>query len=242
LKQVLLVEDSEECRLVVQRALANTNFELVGISSYQEALSIIKARGAQFDLVILEVILADGDGFKILDALRAAGMSYETPVFFLTRESELSSKLTAFSLGADDYLVKPINPIELRARVEVRLKKAGRTSSDVRIRGDLLINTSLLRASRRANKTFHDLGLTSKEFKILSFLVQNEGQVFSRSELVKVLWDKDVHILDRTIDSHIYGLRKKMGPLSHCIESIAGAGYRFSLDQRAGAAKLANSL
>lgn len=227
MNRVLLVEDSGECQLVVSRALANTNIEVFTTNSQSETLELKKKRGANFDLVILDLMLPDSDGFTILEDLKSAGMPAPTPVFFLTSQSELSTKITAFNLGADDYLVKPVSPIELRARVEMRLRKASTVIADTIRKGELVIEMMVLRASRLINKKQVDLSLTAKEFKILASLVQNENKVFSRSQIVEAVWGPDVHILDRTVDSHIYGLRKKMGPLAHYIECIPNAGYRF---------------
>jgi len=154
-------------------------------------------------------------------------MNKETPVFFLSSKAELDSKVTAFNLGADDYIVKPINPVELRARVEMRLKKSKSVVTDVVVRGDLTIELSLLKGSRMIDGSSRDMQLTAKEFKILAFLVQNENKVFSRANVVEAVWGGGLHVLDRTVDSHIYGLRKKMGPIAYYVDCIPGAGYRF---------------
>jgi DNA-binding response OmpR family regulator len=232
MSRVLLVEDSDVCQLIVSSSLANANIDLSICGSYREMLDLVQRSGAAFDLAILDVVLPDGDGFKVLETLRNSGMSQETPVFFLTGESELNSKLMAFNLGADDYLVKPISPVELRARVEMRLRKsslAAHAVPDVITRGGLVIDTNVLRASHQTAEEKVDLSLTAKEFKILAFLVQNENKVYSRSEIVEAVWGNGVHVLDRTVDSHIHGLRKKMGHLAPYVECIASAGYRFSL-------------
>ena len=229
MSRVLLVEDSEECQLVVNRALSNANIELLVAGSCQELREMIKNSGLNFDLAILDLVLPDGDGFHVLEDLRSAGMPSETPVFFLTSQSELNSKLTAFNLGADDYLVKPIVPGELRARVEMRLRKSNASVSEVLNRGELSIEMTVLRAFRNAQGKTTDLALTAKEFKILAFLVQHDNKVFTRAELVSAVWGNDVHILDRTVDSHIYGLRKKLGGIASYVECIPGAGYRFKV-------------
>ena len=228
MNRVLLVEDSDEGQLMVKRSLANAGIDLVVATTFNDALKIVRSEGTQFDLVILDIFLPDGDGFKILEEMRSVGMGIEVPVFFLTSQTELESKVNAFNLGVDDYLVKPVNPIELRARVEMRLKKASKTHADQITRGDLVIDLAGYRVFRKTESGLSEISLTSKEFKILMFLCQNEGQVFARPQVVDAVWGKDVHILDRTVDSHIYGLRKKLGTSAQMIESIPQAGYRFT--------------
>jgi DNA-binding response OmpR family regulator len=225
-RKVLLVEDAEEYQLIVSRALANADIDLSIATSLAEAHQIAKDFGSQIDLAILDLVLPDGDGLAVLEDLRIYG--FNSPVFFLSSEAKLDAKLTAFNLGADDYIVKPINPLELRARVEMRLKKKNSRLPETIVRGELTIEPMLLRGSRLVNNRPADLQLTAKEFKILTFLLQNEGQVFSRSQVVEAVWGSGVHVLDRTVDSHIHGLRKKMGPISPYIECIPSAGYRFS--------------
>ena len=228
MNKILLVEDSPECQIVVKHSLESSQNELSITNDRQETQALLKKRGALFDMVILDLMLPDGDGFEVLKDLKSAGLPDETPIFFLTSRDELESKVFAFNLGADDYLVKPISPIELKARVEMRLKKNHSLLSDTIVKGDLILEMKSIRASRLVNQQPVDLSLTAKEFKLLSFLVQNENQVFSRSKLVEAGWGPNIHILDRTVDSHICGLRKKMGPLAFYIESEPGSGYKFS--------------
>ncbi|MBC7465631.1 MAG: response regulator transcription factor [Bdellovibrio sp.] len=236
MNKVLLVEDSEEFQVVVKHALADSDVNLSIAGSYEELQSLIVASGAEFDLAILDLVLPDSDGFEVLKKLRLAGMKVDTPVFFLTSQNEVSAKVTAFNLGADDYLVKPISPIELRARVEMRLRKGKAVFNEVITKGDLVIDLVVLRACRLVNQQQIDLSLTSKEFKIVTFLVQNENRIFSRAELVEAVWGVGVHVQDRTVDSHVHGLRKKMGPMFNYVECIYGEGYKFALPTAAEAA------
>ena len=223
-----MVEDSEECQLVVKHSLSSSKIDISIAASRSEAKALTLKHGAQYDLVILDLMLPDGDAFKVLEDLKTAGLSNEVPIYFLTSKDEIETKVAAFNVGVDDYLVKPINPLELRARIEMRLKKASTPPNDTIRKGQLVLEMNAIRASRLVDRTPVDMMLTSKEFKILSFLVQNGNRVFSRAQLVEAAWGKDVHILDRTVDSHICGLRKKMGPLAAAIESLPGEGYQFN--------------
>lgn len=226
---VLLVEDLDECQIVVKRALANSSIELTIAKTLKEAQTLIRSNSEiKYDLVILDISLPDGEGLSILEEIRTT-TGDTVPVFLLTSDSDLDSKVTAFNLGADDYLTKPISGAELRARVEMRLKKtAGQRNQQTKIqKGNLALDVSLMRVSLIENNEQKILPLTSKEFKILALLTQHEGQVYSRHDLVKHVWGDSIHVQERTVDSHIFGLRKKLGSYADYIECIPHVGYRF---------------
>jgi DNA-binding response OmpR family regulator len=228
-RRVLLVEDSKECSIVVQQSLKPLNIELIMTDTLATARQVLSESGIHsISLLLVDFVLPDGDGIELISEVQAA--SGNTPIFLLTSRDDTTSKVTAFSLGADDYIVKPVNPIELRARVDARLKKASRAAADTEKlrKGRLVLQTSLLRATMQDKDVERDLSLTAKQFKILHFLLKNEGKPFSRSELVANVWGKGIHILDRTIDSHICALRKKLGDLGHLIECLPAVGYRFN--------------
>lgn len=230
---VLLVEDSEECQLVVRRALSSDALKVTCCSRLADAKRILsRSDQNKIDLILLDLAMPDGDGLGLLDEIQSQGTLQDTPVFLLTSSEDLTLKVTAFAMGAEDYLVKPFNPIELRARVEMRLKKStSKKRRELLRKGDLLLRPSLMQTSVLRDGTEKPLDLTSKEFKILAFLATNEGRVYSRSELVKCVWGPTVHVLDRTVDSHICGLRKKLDDLAHYVECIPNAGYRFLVKQ-----------
>lgn len=227
--RVLLVEDSEESRLVVSRALANSNIFLIVADSKKSVFELISNHGVDFDLAVIDIVLPDGTGFEVYETLQARGMKRDTPVFFLTSSAELETKLLAFNLGADEYLIKPISPIELRARIESKLKKTKAVGSDVIIRGNLRIELSLLKTFYVDGALKTEISLTATEFKILALLMQNQDAVFSQEEVINSVWGSDVHVLGKTVVSHVYGLRKKLGSLGSCIENIPNVGYRFKV-------------
>lgn len=229
--RILLVEDSAPCYTVASRALAKPEVEITWAKTVSEALGTIEQNGHSIDLVLLDLMLPDGDGLAVLDHLQNQDAFREIPVLLLTGKEDLASKVSAFSLGADDYITKPINPMELWARVEGRLRKnADRKGKTDHIkRGDLVIDLPILKASLRHGNELRDLDLTAKEFKILVALVKNEAKVLGRADLVKAVWGDSTHVISRTVDSHICGLRRKLGAHAHYIENIPGTGYRFNL-------------
>lgn len=229
---VLLIEDSAECQLIAKRALAGPDIQLHMAPTLKEGkVRLYATDQPQVDLILLDLGLPDGDGLSLLDELITERETDQIPVFLLTAKKELTLKVTAFNLGAEDYLVKPMNPIELKARVEMRLRKvASKRSTPTLLRkGDLILNTALLKASIRQGEKERSIDLTTKEFRILSYLAQNENEVYTRAQLVNAIWGESVHVLDRTVDSHICGLRRKLKDHAHYIECVPGAGYRFCI-------------
>lgn len=225
---ILLVEDLAECQLVVRRALASSDLNLTIVESVRDAFAVLDATNGP-DLMILDLDLREGEGFAVLEKLRSQPGA-EVPVILFTDNSDLEMKLTAFQLGADDYLAKPISPVELRARIEMRLRKAskGRRQTSVLRAGDLTLDLSLMRATLGCDQKTATLPLTAKEFKLLALMAKNPGRVFSRNELISAVWGETVHVLDRTVDSHIFGLRKKLAHRSNIVECIPNVGYRYN--------------
>jgi len=233
--KILLLEDAEDSKLLVTQALKSTGAELKCVKSIQEGFALLDTE-TDFDLYILDVRLPDGSGIEVLERLQEKEATRDRPVILLSGEGEVSTKVLAFRLGADDYLLKPINPAELRARVEGKLRKRNQQRPGGALRrGILKLDPSLLQASVEENGKFQVLELTAKEFKILFFLLQHENKALSRAEIVKAAWGEGVHLASRTVDSHICALRRKLGPASTFIESIPSLGYRFAFGANATA-------
>ena len=172
--------------------------------------------------MLLDVTLPDGDGYHVFESLRGEGLGAEIPVVFLTGRGEPRDKVRAFDLGADDYVVKPFEPLELRARVEARLAK--RPSPTVLMRGPLRIDPTRMRVELVEGGA---LDLTPNEFRVLFRLAKEPGRARSRDELLQALWG-DTAVTPRTIDTHIYSIRTKLGPHRGHIETVSRVGYRFS--------------
>ena len=233
--KILLLEDAEDSKLLVTQALKSTGAELHYARTLQEGFALLEA-GNNFDLYILDVRLPDGSGIELLERLQEHEETRGRPMILLSGEGEVSTKVLAFRLGADDSLLKPINPAELRARVEAKLRKQTQQRPGGALRrGILKLDPALLQASVEENGKFHVLELTAKEFKILFFLLQHENKALSRAEIVKAAWGDGVHLASRTVDSHICALRRKLGPAASFIESIPSLGYRFASETRTAA-------
>lgn len=211
---------------MVQAALGR-HYSVQVAGTLSEARALLDKN--QFNLLLLDVNLPDGDGFQFCREVREREQSRTIPVIFLTARSELDDKLKAFSLGGDDYVVKPFEGLELRARVEARLARMrhGPQSADTFTKGVLRLEFTTLRAYVVDETKKMELGLTPIEFKILYHLARNETQVVSREQLLTTLWGQETHVFDRATDKHVSSLRQKLGIYAAYIETVSGAGYRF---------------
>lgn len=224
--KILLVEDSKEVYRVVHQALSDPLLSLDWAETVDQASEFLNKN--VYDIVLLDIELPDGSGLDLCSTIHME--KPELPVFFLTAHDNLSEKVLGFSAGADDYITKPFNPLELKARVEAKLKKVEilKRSSDVLKWKEIQINKSSQEVQVLDNGNFRPVDLTALEFKLLTFFANKPGNVIDRDTLLNNIWGEDVHVYSRSVDTHVSKLRKKLGPASHLIESVHGAGYKFN--------------
>lgn len=225
--QILLVEDSAEYQKIIIATL-NT-YQVICASNVTEALSHLAKQ--DFDLILLDITLPGRDGYSLLSELQSDASHSAIPIICLTGKKEITDKVTAFSLGADDYIVKPCDPIELKARVEVKLKKTAhvKATSSIRRVGSLEVDHLHHRAVLYENGKPRELVLTQTEFKLLSHFVIHFDQVLTRQQLLQAAWGENTNVLERAVDVHLCSLRKKLDSQSHCIKALPGFGYKFTL-------------
>ena len=222
---MLLVEDNIEIQKIAVEVLRPNLVKAVGtLKAAEEVLSSEK-----FDLLILDISLPDGDGIKFYAKMQGEG-EVDLPVVFLTCETDPAEKVTAFTLGAEDYITKPFNHSEFRARIESKLKKQKlqREKKDEIKVGNLVLNITLQRAIVFAGGRSIQLDLTPHEFKLLTLLAKNMESVFTREYLLDEVWGRNVHVVDSTINTHISNLRKKLKGSTHTIRSVYGTGYALA--------------
>ena len=183
----------------------------------------------EFDLVLLDVMLPDGDGYQLCSILQAQEKFSTTPIIFLTAKNSVPDKVMAFSVGADDFITKPFDSLELRARVESKLRKRERSlqAADVVICNGLEINKRTQKVSVNTSGSVEELDLTPMEFRILLLLASKPNAVMSRDEILDTVWGENVHVYSRSVDTHISKLRKKLGAKGESIVSVHGSGYRL---------------
>lgn len=227
MQKILLIEDTEEIFRLVNR-FKNPQMEIQWVTHLQEGLDAV--RSENFDLILLDLGLPDGDGLQILTELESRDSERRPEVMVLTSKDSVADKVLGFSLGADDYVAKPFDPIELKARIEARLRKIrnSKGSHDVMKWSGLEIHRLQQKVLLNQNSKKEEVYLTSTEFRLLVTLASQPLKVFSRDELLDQVWGQSLHVYPRSVDTHISKLRKKLGDMGHIIESVHGSGYRFN--------------
>jgi len=221
-KHILIVDDEEDLCEILQYNLSNEGFYTEVAHSAEEALS---RSLADFDLILLDVMMGTMSGFKLADKLRKE-LKLEIPVIFLTAKDTENDILTGFSLGADDYVSKPFSINELTARVKAVLKRS--YNDKVNNRSIMQFNgIDLDTIRKRVIINDERVELTKKEYEILKVLLENQGKVFSRDELLSRIWGHDVIVTERTVDVNITRLRTKLGAFGSFLKNKTGYGYYF---------------
>ena len=223
-KSILLVEDSKEIYQIVNQALSRVA-DIKWGKSLQEGRDLIKENS--IDLLLLDLELPDGNGIELCEELQSTHP--ELPIFLLTAHDQLSDKVLGFSAGADDYITKPFNSLELKARIEAKLRKLDilMKSSDILEWNELSINKSSQTLKVISDGDWENVELTALEFKLLMYFAVNEGKVLNREDILDEIWGQDVHVYSRSVDTHVSKLRKKLLGASETIESVHGVGYKF---------------
>jgi two-component system, OmpR family, alkaline phosphatase synthesis response regulator PhoP len=221
-KRILIVDDEEDLCEILQYNLNNEGFYTETARSAEEAL---RKSPADFDLILLDVMMGAMSGFKLADKLRKE-MKIDVPVIFLTAKDTENDILTGFSLGADDYISKPFSINELTARVKAVLKRS--LTDKVNLRSVMQYNGIDLDTVRKRIMIDNErIELTRKEYEILKILLENQGKIFSRDELLSRIWGEDVIVTERTVDVNITRLRTKLGAFGPCLKNKTGYGYYF---------------
>ncbi|MBN2241613.1 MAG: response regulator [Acidobacteria bacterium] len=221
--RILVIDDEADLIELVRYNLEQEGFKVRSASDGESGLSI--AIQEMPELVLIDLMLPGMDGLEVCRSLRADSRTSSIPIIMLTAKSAESDRIVGLELGADDYVIKPFSPRELAARVKAVLRRSlpPRSQSRVIHRGGLSIDT----ARREVNLNGTPVELTATEFRLLQFFAEHPGRVFSRSELIDAALGREVSVVDRTIDVHITGLRKKLAGYSAWIETVRGFGYRF---------------
>lgn len=218
-KKLLIVDDEEDLCEILQHNLEKEGFITAVAGSAEEALGIACS---EFDLIILDVMMGEMSGFEMAEKLRKDGVN--TPVIFLTARDTEDDILKGFSIGADDYIAKPFSINELTARVKAILKRSQKekaNSAGYVKYGDIGVDTIKKRVVIKNNRT----DLTKKEYEILKLLLENQNRIFSREEILNLVWGKKVIVTDRTVDVNITRLRTKLGEYSRYLKNKTGFGY-----------------
>jgi two-component system, OmpR family, alkaline phosphatase synthesis response regulator PhoP len=223
---ILIIEDNEDLAFGLRTALENENFDVT--IATDGVAGLVQGKREDVHLIVLDLMLPQMDGYRVLRSLRGAGV--ETPVLVLTARGEEANKVQAFSIGADDYVTKPFGVLELLARVKALLRRANPRSGErpaaVERFGEIEVNP----ASRTVYRAGRLVNLAPREFDLLMALLQRRGAVASRAELLREVWGYNAEVASRTVDIHVAELRRKLEPDAETprhIITVWKVGYRL---------------
>ena len=225
-RRILLVEDEPGLVMTLTDRLLKEGYE---VGSAGNGHSALEKSAVNFDLIVLDIMLPYSSGLEVCQELRRRGI--KTPILMLTAKSQVLDKVIGLKLGADDYLTKPFEMIELLARLEALLRRSARPDPVTPLGetfefGEILVNfrtTEVFRAG-------HPLKVSAREFKLLRYFVRNAGTTLSREELLNAVWGYQAMVFTRTVDVHVAWLRQKIEPnprQPRYIHTVHGHGYRF---------------
>ncbi|MFD0675172.1 response regulator transcription factor [Cohnella sp. GCM10027633] len=215
-RRILIVEDDVHISKIIKMNLSLAGYDAVEIDDGAAALSEL-SRGNHFDLILLDAMLPGLDGFELMDRIKPLGI----PVIFLTARNSVVDKVNGLRLGADDYMVKPFESIELLARIETVLRRYGKTDSALAFK-----DVKVYPERREATMNDAPVELTPKEFDLLIVLIKNKNIALSREQFLDKVWGADYYGETRTVDMHIKSLRKKLDWHDQ-IKTVYKIGYRL---------------
>jgi len=227
--RILIVEDEEPLTLLLRYNLEAAGYDVDSTARGDEAE--LKLRETTPDLVVLDWMLPGISGIELCRRLRAQATTAKLPIIMLTARGEESDRVRGLSIGADDYIVKPFSVPELLARVAALLRRAKpERVGAVLTAGDIELD----RERRRVMRDGKEVALGPTEFRLLEFLMERPGRVYSREQLLDGVWGNEVYIDERTVDVHVGRLRKALSAGNEVdpIRTVRGAGYAF--DERYG--------
>ena len=226
-RKILVVDDEEDIREILQFNLENAGFEVDSVASAEEALSVL---GPEHGLILLDVMMGGMSGYKMAEKLREENNN--VPIIFLTALNAQNDLLTGFSAGADDYITKPFSIQEVVARVRAVLRRFPTVEVVPESAQESVVVAGALRIDLGKKLVYAgetQITFSKKEFEVLSLLAGHPGQIFSREDLINELWKDAPYVLDRTVDVHIARIRSKLGDYKNCISNRSGFGYVFNV-------------
>jgi len=224
---VLVVEDEDALATLLHYNLDKEGYRVGVAGDGEEALIMANERAP--DLVILDWMLPKVSGIEVCRRLRGRAETRNVPIIMLTARGEETDRIRGLDTGADDYVVKPFSMVELTARVRAVLRRIRPGLADDRITvGDIVID----RVAHRVKRGGKEIHLGPTEFRLLDYLMQHPGRVFSREQLLDAVWGSDVYVEARTVDVHIGRLRKALNGTADGdpIRTVRSAGYSLDLD------------
>lgn len=222
--RILVVDDEPDILNLLEYNLKRAGFQALLAKDGPEAIEAAKANRP--DLVLLDIMLPDMEGTEVLRRLKSMEATASIPVIMLTAKGEEVDKIVGFELGAEDYITKPFSPRELILRVKAVLKRTAERPEPAE--AAISFNELIVDLSRhKVLVSGKPVELSSTEFRLLTELMQANGRVLTRDNLLDRAWGRDCFVIPRTVDTHVRRLRSKLGAAGDYIETVRGVGYRF---------------
>ena len=228
---ILVIEDSKDYQLIIEATL-KSEFNLTFANTGHEALQCLRVHN--FDLVLIDVVLPDMSGLQICEFLKSQNTTQNTPAIMLTSKDSVEDRIHGYERGADDYINKPFHSKELLTRVRSKINKSKSSQAQQILIPGLEIDLQKQRIwSTSENRQLH---LTGIEFRMFLCFAQRIDHVLSREQILDIVWPNNLSVSERTIDSHISNLRRKLAGLNMEINAVHSCGYRFVLKEVQNAA------
>ena len=212
---ILIIEDDEAISNLIRISLGMAGYECKQVFDGMEAFDLLKQES--FDLVLMDIMLPGMDGFELMERIKGLNM----PVIFLTAKNGLADKITGLKSGAEDYIVKPFETVELLARIEIVLRRYSKNNNCIEFK-----KLKIYEDERIIKKGDETIELTLKEFELILLLVKNKNMALSREYLLEKIWGYEYMGETRTIDTHIQKVRKKLD-IADSIKTVYKIGYRL---------------
>jgi two-component system phosphate regulon response regulator PhoB len=224
-KKIAIVEDETELAALIEYNLAHNGYDAYILNGGRDTLKHLES--SRPDLIVLDVMLPDSDGFELCRQIRRSGVLARTPVLFLTARSDEVDRVLGLEIGGDDYMTKPFSPRELVARVKAHLRRGDMEQEPAQL------DSGPFRLDRGARRVFlrdRELSLTSTEFNLLEFFIAHPGRAYSRDQLLEAVWGEQRYVTPRTVDVHVRRLREQIEDQADepkFLTTVRGFGYRF---------------
>lgn len=217
--KILIVDDEKPICDLIDLNLTSAGYHCTAVQDGLEAIDLIEKE--EFELVLLDIMLPGADGYDVMEYIRPLGI----PVIFITAKHEVKNRVKGLKLGADDYLVKPFDVVELVARVEAVLRRYNKAEQHLTA-GDVTVDVD----ARRVTKAGRPVELTNKEFGLLLLFMKNKNVALFRETLYEKVWEGEYFADSRTLDLHVQRLRKKLG-WEHSLVAVYKVGYRLEVQE-----------
>lgn len=217
--RILIVDDEKPICDLIDLNLSSAGYHCTAVQDGLQAIDLIEKE--EFDLVLLDIMLPGADGYDVMEYIRPLGI----PVIFITAKHEVKNRVKGLKLGADDYLVKPFDVVELVARVEAVLRRYNKAEQRLTA-GDVTVDVD----ARRVTRAGRPVELTNKEFGLLLLFMKNKNVALFRETLYEKVWEGEYLADSRTLDLHVQRLRKKLG-WEHNLVAVYKVGYRLEVQE-----------